>query len=367
MTPQKLFPVVCAGCACLCDDVGITMQERRIVATEKACPRGEAFLRSLRHEEVRAFVQGKESSVQDAIAATIQILREAAMPAIIGMSESSLEAIRAAIALAEVLHGMIVPWPADPTRTWGQNAPDLSRSWAEIRACDLIVFWGVDPMQVQPRLVERLGGEGKQILKITEVDSDLFFVRSLRLHLEEKEPASGTVQFIVQELTASRRCHVFLNRQTALDEVIVDEWQLLAAHLVNKLRLSISPIAESVHVRGVTEMLTWLTGSPGPISFASGMPIYRPGVWDTERLFSAEMIDTALCLGPCPEGNVPRLWIDRQEHPGAEVCFVVPGLSPLLDAHVMRPDGIMLRLAGTQDAPPDPAALLLARLQEAVQ
>lgn len=49
---------------------------------------------------------------------------------------------------------------------------------------------------------------------------------------------------------------------------------------------------------------------------------------------------------------------------GMEVRWQLPGLHPLLDAHVIRGDTVMLRLAGSGPGIPDPMANLLHRLRE---
>jgi formylmethanofuran dehydrogenase subunit B len=387
MTATKLFPVVCAGCPCLCDDIGIAVQDGHIVAETNACQRGAAFLAGLRQGPIRSWIQGKEVPVEVALQAAAVRLAAAVMPGILGLSESSLEAITAAVALVKTLHGIIAPWPSDPTRTWGQQAPDLARSWAEIKTCDLLLCWRADPLRVQPRLLDRLTVRGSRPRLVVVTDGrqdnltaaiadhvlrfpdteDLSVLRNLRFHVEKQGPLQGPAAALAQRLFAAQRCHIFLGKETATEEVVTDQCHLLAAHLLKKVRISISPLAESVHVRGVTEALTWLTSFPGPVSFALGEPQYRPGVWEAERLLTHGLVDVALCLGPCPAGKCVRICMDRQEHPEAEIAFHVPGLSPLLDAHVMRPDGIMLRLAGIEVAAPDPVVGLLQQLQWAVQ
>lgn len=381
------FPVVCAGCPCLCDDIAIALADGRFAGTENACPQGNTFLASLPHGPVRSWMRGKEVPLEAALKEAAHRLASAAMPTVMGLSESSVEALRQAVALTQTMRGIIAPWPCDPTRAWGQQTPDLGRTWAEIKHCDLLIFWRTDPVRFQPRFFDRLPVDGTRprIALVANRDSenwshvnadtvlivpatgDLAALRQLRLHLEKQEPLGRHAVKLAELLCAAKRCHVFLGSVSALDDLLTGQWQLLAAHLVNKVRISISPFAENMTVKAATEVLTWLTGYPGPVSFATGQPTYRPGLWEADRLLTSGMTDVALCLGPCPVGQAARIWIDRQEHPDAEVSFLVPGLSPLLDAHVMRADGIPLRLAGTSDAEADPVVSLLSRLRQAVK
>lgn len=387
MTNSRLFPVVCAGCPCLCDDIGITLQDRRIIATEHACPLGTEYLLALQHGEVRAYRRGQEITVAEAIQEAAQFLRTAAMPGIFGLSETSLEAIREAVALAESLQAVIAPWPADPTRAWGQQAPDLARSWAEIRSCDVLLFWRADPLRTHPRLMERLTSRGARavVLDAQGADNltashghqtlrwpaslDLSVVRSLRLHLEKGEPLSGPAQPLTSILLDAKQIHLFLGSDTAPDGVIVGQWQFLAAHRLNKSRISISVLPQTINGRATTEVLTWRTGFAGPVRVANGKAVYGPSVGEAARLLAEGMVDVALCVGPVP-GNVHprvlRLAIGQQSNPQAEISFVIPGLSPLMDGHVQRADGILLRLAGESVGWPDPTVALLAKLREAV-
>ena len=94
-----------------------------------------------------------------AFARAAELLRAARYPLVYGLSRSTTEAQRAAIALAEKLGGTI-----DTTASTG-HAPSLMAlqqvgestcTLGEIKnRADLVVFWGSDPVVTHPRHMER--------------------------------------------------------------------------------------------------------------------------------------------------------------------------------------------------------------------
>lgn len=99
----------CTFCGCVCDDIELHANEERIVEAKRACILGKSWF--LNHTAERlypdALVDGKEATVDEAIEAAAWYLSRAAMPLVYGLSNITCEAQREAVALAELVSGVI--------------------------------------------------------------------------------------------------------------------------------------------------------------------------------------------------------------------------------------------------------------------
>src|ERR1700684_751257 len=157
---KQFTDVACTVCGCVCDDLTITVENNRITRAEKACVLAEPWF--LSQNTVRlptAQISGKTASVDDALGCAAEILKQARSPLIYGLSRSTTEGQRAAVALADRLGATI-----DTTATTG-HAPSLMAlqqvgestcTLGEIKnRADLVIFWGSDPATTHPRHLER--------------------------------------------------------------------------------------------------------------------------------------------------------------------------------------------------------------------
>ncbi len=368
--PLPTGPVVCAGCGALCDDILLNKPN-------KLCSKGVDFMQKLPGFTGHAWSQGKAIAQVDAIAQARQLLQDAKAPGIFGLTLITVEAVTAAVELARHLSTWLSPWPPDPIRFWGQHAPDLALSRAELeQAADLVLYLGFEQGvdAVQPRHRERhlsrgLGLSRKQLDIRWPPATRLHNLIQLRLHLERQEPISSELETLAEAITTSRCVQVFFNAQlTGDDPRYVEQWQHLAAQQRQHRRLGISLLGSTGKARTVTETLTWLTGYPGPLLFAGNTIRYLPDVGEVKQLIQNQAIDTILWLGTRPTypvSNVKQIVIAADPPHDVDVALEVPGLAPQLDAHLVRGDGVMLRLAGNNPGQPDPMAHLLTSLMEA--
>ncbi len=98
----------CAFCGCVCDDIEVHADEHKIVAAKRACILGKAWF--LNHTTDKhypdALVDGRETTVDEAVQVAADLLDRADMPLVYGMSNITCEAQREAVALAERLGGV---------------------------------------------------------------------------------------------------------------------------------------------------------------------------------------------------------------------------------------------------------------------
>jgi formylmethanofuran dehydrogenase subunit B len=99
----------CTFCGCVCDDIELHADGERITKTRNACILGEAWFRNHTAERLfpDALVDGKPVSVDEAVEAAAGYLHQAHLPLIYGLSNVTCEAQRQAVALAELVGGII--------------------------------------------------------------------------------------------------------------------------------------------------------------------------------------------------------------------------------------------------------------------
>ena len=109
MTLQVIDNATCTFCGCVCDDIELHANDVRIVEAKRACVLGKAWF--LNHTAERlypeALVDGRETSLDEAIAAAADLLDQADLPLVYGMSNITCEAQRESVALAELIGGVI--------------------------------------------------------------------------------------------------------------------------------------------------------------------------------------------------------------------------------------------------------------------
>jgi formylmethanofuran dehydrogenase subunit B len=100
---------VCTFCGCVCDDIELHADGQRIVETKRACILGEAWFKHHTAEPLYppALIDGREATVDEAIARAADILQQADLPLIYGLSNITCEAQREAVWLAETVGAVI--------------------------------------------------------------------------------------------------------------------------------------------------------------------------------------------------------------------------------------------------------------------
>ena len=99
----------CTFCGCVCDDIELHAEGHKIVKAKNACSLGEAHFRfhSAERHYPDALIDGKDASVEDAVEVAADILYNADMPLVYGLSNVTCEASRGAVALAEMIGGVV--------------------------------------------------------------------------------------------------------------------------------------------------------------------------------------------------------------------------------------------------------------------
>ncbi len=99
----------CTFCGCVCDDIKLHTDGQRIHKAERACVLGKAWF--LNHTAERkhpaALIDGREAPLGEAIALAADLLYDADMPLVYGMSNTTCEAQRECVAMADTIAGIV--------------------------------------------------------------------------------------------------------------------------------------------------------------------------------------------------------------------------------------------------------------------
>ncbi len=420
--------VVCAFCGCVCDDITVTIADGHITQAKNTCVLGKAWLMAHAHQAGRpvALVDGQPASLEQGIDAAAHLLARARYPLIYGLSSTTCEAQRQAVALAEVLGGCIDCCTSvchGPSGIAMQGVGEPTCTLGEIKnRADLVIFWGANPAESHPRHMARYSvtakgmfiPRGRKDRTVVLVDvrrtptaraADLFLqikpgkdfelLWALRALIQGKTvdeaglagigvtPAQLTdlasrmkkckfgVLCLGQGLTQSRGKQ--LNTTAAI---------LLVRDLNSVTKFALMPMRGHGNVTGVDNVLAWQTGYPFGVNFSLGYPRFNPGEYTAVDVLSRGEADAALIVAADPVASLPRsagrrlaeiptVVLDTQESettPVARVVFTTATAGVGAEGTIYRMDNVPLHLRrlGPSAYPSDEEVLyrLLVRVKE---
>jgi formylmethanofuran dehydrogenase subunit B len=332
--------VACTVCGCVCDDLRLTVQRGRITRAEGACALSEPWLlaQNSAHPPA-ALIEGRPAPLEGALARAAELLRAARSPLIYGLSRSSTEGQRAAIALADAL-GATIDTTASlchaPSVVALQEAGESTCTLGEVKnRADLVVFWGSNPVESHPRHWERYSvlpagefvprGRADRFVVVADVKrtasaeaADLFLpvepgrdfealwtlrglVRGVR-----PEPSAPTgapaalLEDLARRMKACRFGIVFFGlglSLTGLGHRSVEALLRLVTDLNDFTRFYARRMRVQGDVAGADTVLAWQTGYPFSVNLARGYPRYNPGEFSANDLLGRGEADACLLVG----------------------------------------------------------------------
>ena len=335
--------MTCAGCGCVCDD-------------GRTCPLGDAWF-ALGERPPLARIDGHEASLDDAVAAAATILRAARAPLVYGLGQTSCEAQRRAVGLAEALGAVIDP--GGPAPFAYQTIGASTATFGEIRdRAELVVAWRADPVLTHPRLLERLRvrslvvvdatrtATAEQAEEFIQLDDD--FEALWELRAGKPRPSLERLGQRLREV-----------RHVAFVHGGLDDLAALAlASLVRDLSRDRHAVTLGLrgegNARGAEDVLAWQTGFAGAVSFARGHPRESLGA---AALLARGDVDAALvvaCDPPAPIAErlrgLPTVAVGA--HPGATARVAIATAADGIEVTgtVHRMDGVPLPLRAPRAA-----------------
>jgi formylmethanofuran dehydrogenase subunit B len=425
---MQIDHVVCAFCGCVCDDISVTVENDRITQTKNACVLGKAWF--LSHGEPSDLpvvrIEGQPATLDQGIEAAARYLAKARYPFIYGLSSTSCEAQRKAVALAEVLGGCIdcctsVCHGPSGMALQGVGEPTCTLGEVKNRA-DLVVYWGSNPGESHPRHMARYAvtpkgmfvPEGRKGRTVVLVDvrktasaraADIFLqirpgkdfealwalqalvngqkldkaaVEEFGLTLDQLTDLANRmmhckfgVLFVGQGLTQTRGKH--FNTSAAF---------LLVRALNRHAKFALMPMRGHGNVTGIDNVLAWQTGYPFGVNFSLGYPRFNPGEYTVVDVFSRGEADAALVVAADPVASlpgkaarrmaeIPTIALDTHESETtkiARIAFITATAGIHVEGTIYRMDSIPIHmrrvLASRYPSDEEVLSRLLARVKE---
>jgi formylmethanofuran dehydrogenase subunit B len=401
---MQIDHVVCAFCGCDCDDISVTVEGDRITKAKNACVLGKAWFLShgTPSDLPVARIEGKPASLEQGIEAAARYLAKARYPLVYGLSSTSCEAQRTAVALAEELGGCIdcctsVCHGPSGMALQGVGEPTCTLGEVKNRA-DLVIYWGSNPGASHPRHMARYAvtakgmfvPEGRKGRTVAMIDvrrtpsakaADIFLqinpgkdfevlwalqalvnghrldesgIKDTGLTLEQLTDLADRMMqcrfgviFVGQGLTQTRGKH--FNTSAAF---------LLVRALNLHAKFALIPMRGHGNVTGIDNVLAWQTGYPFGVNFSLGYPRFNPGEYTVVDVFSRDEADAALIVAADPvsslPGNVvrrlaeiPTIALDTHESEttrNARIAFTTSTAGIHVEGTVYRMDNIPIHM-----------------------
>lgn len=167
----RIESAICPGCACLCDDIDVTVVDNQIYQAANICLWGAGKLFShkrfhpkkarLRLSEPQIKSRGLWQTVtyEDAVNRAAEILTKARRPVIYGLTNSGSWAQEAALNLARRTKARLEPADLAFKAPYYQSLMNHGLYWAPLEIirdeADTVLFWGANPLHSCPRHVVR--------------------------------------------------------------------------------------------------------------------------------------------------------------------------------------------------------------------
>ncbi len=307
---------------------------------EHACKLAEPLFRdSDSRQPPVAQVAGQPASFAAAIEMAARILQNADSPLIYGLSRSSTEGQRAAIALAEQI-GATIDTTASlchaPSIMAIQDVGEVTCTLGEVKnRADLVIFWGANPAESHPRHLERYAlypkgrflprGRADRFLVVVDVKptetsklADLYLpvapgcdyeiLTALRTlirgqRLPENTELGMPIEALEQLAERMKSCRygiVFFGlglSMTGIGQHNVAALLQLVTDLNRYTRFSARRMRIPGDITGTDMVLTWQTGYPFSVNFARGYPRYNPGEFSAQQMLERAEVDACVFVG----------------------------------------------------------------------
>jgi formylmethanofuran dehydrogenase subunit B len=307
----------------------VTVAEGRLAAVIRTCALGDTWFaeRSGDRPPV-ARVDGRAVRLDEAVDAAAAILKQARAPLVSGLGQTSCEAQRRAVAVAEAIGAVVDPAGGGAAGEAYQAIGASTATFGEIRdRAGLVVLWRADPAVTHPRLLERLrldpaavvavdaqrtataeeAGEFVE-LEATHDFETLWALRALVGGAPLDRSGTPPLDRLAERLHGAR--HVaFIHG--ALDELAALALASLVRDLSRDRHAVTLGLRDDGNARGAEDVLAWQTGFPAAVSFARGHPRAGPGELSAAALLERREVDAALVVASDPLEHLPPAAAER--------------------------------------------------------
>ena len=350
----------CTFCGCVCDDMDLTvdMDAKRITKAKNACTLGRAwFAEHTIEDRPFALIDGKAATTEEGVEAAAQILVAARLPIIYGLSDTTCEAQRQAVAICDLMHGNIDTTTSvchGPSGIAFQGVGESTATLGEIKnRADLVIYWGGNPAESHPRHFTRYAvtpkgryiPNGRKDRYVVLVDvrrtpsapvADLFiqikpghdfellwalraFVKGCKVdpNLAERTGVPlATMEDLVKRMKSCRYGVLFFGMGLTMTRgrhFNSGAILALATDLNEFTHFVAKPVRGHGNVTGADNVVSWQTGFPFGVNFSRGYPRFNPGEYTTVDLLTRGDADAAMIIASDPASNFPRPAIEHMK------------------------------------------------------
>ena len=416
----------CTFCGCVCDDMILKVDGDRIVEAKNACVLGKAWFFN-HHVEDRpvALVDGRPATLDEAVERAAQILAGARYPIVYGQSDTTCEAQRVAVAIADRIGGCIDTTTSvchGPSGMAFQGVGEVTCSLGEVKnRADLVIFWGSNPAESHPRHMTKYSTmpkglfvpRGRKDRTVVLVDvrrtksapaADIFLqikprkdfealwaLRALvkGVELDDSVEAETGIPLASLKDLAERmktcKFGMFLFgmglSMTRGKHLNVEAALALARDLNQYTKFYIKPMRGHGNVTGADNVVSWQTGYPFGVNLGRGYPRFNPGEFTTADTLARGEADAALIVASDPMANfsqparehlarIPYIVLDPKETPTvrhATVAFTTAVYGINTAGTVYRMDDVPIPLRPAFESPYPSDEEVLKRIEKRIR
>jgi formylmethanofuran dehydrogenase subunit B len=347
----------CTFCGCVCDDIDLTVEGDRITKAKNACVLGKAWFFEQHREESRpaAVLDGRPASVEAAMDAAARLLLEARYPVVYGLSDTTVEAQRIAVEIADLAGACLDTTTSvchGPSGIAFQAVGEPTCTLGEIKnRADMVIFWGGNPAESHPRHFTKYSVTPRG-LHVPNGRKDRYVVlvdvrktpsaRAADLFLQVKPGKDFELLWVLRALVKGVAVDPGVEAETGVPlatlEALVARMKrarygvflfgmglsmtrgkhynaaallALARDLNRFTRFLAKPMRGHGNVTGADNVVSWSTGYPFGVSLGRGYPRFNPGEFTTVDLLARGEADAALVIAADPVANFPQEAIDH--------------------------------------------------------
>ena len=338
----------CTFCGCVCDDMELHVRGNKIVQAKNACVLGKAwFFNHHIEDRPEATIEGRPATYEEAFEAAAEILSSAQYPVTYGLSDTTCEAQRVAVAISDWIGGTVDTTTSvchGPSGMAFQGVGEVTATLGEIKnRADFLIFWGGNPaeshprhftkyslmpkgefipngrkdrtavlidvrktksakaadifLQIKPRSDFELAWALRALAKGIEVDASVEEKTGISLDvlkdmMERMKRAKFGAILFGMGLTMTRGKHI--NSEAVL---------ALARDMNRHTRWIAKPMRGHGNVTGADNVVSWSTGYPFGVNLSRGYPRFNPGEFTTSDLLARGEADAALIVASDPMSN----------------------------------------------------------------
>lgn len=338
----------CTFCGCVCDDIDLKVEGHLIKEAKNACVLGKSwFLNHHIEDRPEATIEGRPANYAEAIERAADILFNARYPVTYGLSDTTCEAQRVAVAITDWIGGIVDTTTSvchGPSGMAFQSVGEVTATLGEIKnRADFLIFWGGNPAESHPRHFTKYSlmpkgqflpngrkdrtavlidvrktksAKAADIFLQVKPKSDFELAWAMRaiakgVQLDERVELKTGIKLdlltdVVRQMKAAKFGAILFGMGVTMTrgKHLNSEAVLALARDMNKYtRWIAKPMRGHGNVTGADNVVSWSTGYPFGVNLSRGYPRFNPGEFTTSDLLARGEADAALIIASDPMSN----------------------------------------------------------------